>query len=239
MALFDRDRTLEREEDFGADAATRALSVDRRRERLRRAGLRELARSTTSPSVRRCIRPPHGARADAHQPGDACSRSASAPASTCRSIRATARSPASTCRLDAREGARAHRREGARATSACSRWTPANLTFADNTFDIVYAPYLISVVPDPVAVAREMRRVCRPGGRIVILNHFRSANPLMSRIERAISPMTVHIGFKSDLDLPGVPRAGRPEAGLDREGERPADLVAGHLRQGLTQFSMV
>jgi phosphatidylethanolamine/phosphatidyl-N-methylethanolamine N-methyltransferase len=31
--------------------------------------------------------------------------------------------------------------------------------------DIVYAPYLISVVPDPVAVAREMRRVCRPGGR--------------------------------------------------------------------------
>src|SRR4029079_15120831 len=35
----------------------------------------------------------------------------------------------------------------------------ANLKFADNSFDIVYAPYLISVVPDPVAVAREMRRV--------------------------------------------------------------------------------
>jgi phosphatidylethanolamine/phosphatidyl-N-methylethanolamine N-methyltransferase len=76
------------------------------------------------------------------------------------------------------------------------------LTFPDDSFDIVYAPYLVSVVPDPVQVAREMRRVCRPGGRIVILNHFRSSNLLVSRAERLISPLTVHIGFKSDLDLP-------------------------------------
>jgi phosphatidylethanolamine/phosphatidyl-N-methylethanolamine N-methyltransferase len=79
----------------------------------------------------------------------------------------------------------------------------ANLKFADDTFDIVYAPYVISVVPDPVSVAREMRRVCRPGGRIVILNHFRSSNRIGAWLERAISPFTVHVGFKSDLDLPG------------------------------------
>ena len=78
----------------------------------------------------------------------------------------------------------------------------ADLRFADETFDIVYAPYLISVVPDPIVVAREMRRVCRTGGRIIVLNHFRSPNPLLARIERLISPFTVHIGFKSDLDLP-------------------------------------
>src|SRR5882762_10692125 len=78
----------------------------------------------------------------------------------------------------------------------------ANMKFADDTFDIVYAPYVISVVPDPVAVTREMHRVCRPGGRIVILNHFRCKNPVMAWIERIISPFTVHIGFKSDLDLP-------------------------------------
>ena len=77
----------------------------------------------------------------------------------------------------------------------------AAMTFPDDSFDIVYAPYLISVVPDPVKVAQEMRRVCRPGGRIVILNHFRSTNPILSRIETAISPLTVHIGFKADLDL--------------------------------------
>ena len=78
----------------------------------------------------------------------------------------------------------------------------ANLTYADDSFDIVYAPYLISVVPDPVAVAREMNRVCRPGGKIIILNHFRSPNTALAWIERVISPFTVHIGFKSDLDLP-------------------------------------
>ena len=78
-----------------------------------------------------------------------------------------------------------------------------SMKFSDNAFDIVYAPYLISVVPDPVAVVREMVRVCRPGGRIIVLNHFRSANPLVARVERLISPLTIHIGFKSDLDLPG------------------------------------
>ena len=78
----------------------------------------------------------------------------------------------------------------------------ADLKFADGAFDIVYAPYLISVVPDPIKVATEMRRVCRPGGRIIFLNHFLSPNPVLSRIERLISPFTIHIGFKSDLDLP-------------------------------------
>jgi hypothetical protein len=43
----------------------------------------------------------------------------------------------------------------------------------------------------------------RTGGTIVILNHFRGASVIFSRLERAISPFTVHIGFKSDLDLPG------------------------------------
>jgi phosphatidylethanolamine/phosphatidyl-N-methylethanolamine N-methyltransferase len=78
----------------------------------------------------------------------------------------------------------------------------ADLKFADDSFDIVYAPYVISVVPDPVKVAHEMRRVCRPGGRIIVLNHFQSPNAILSRIERLISPFTIHIGFKADLDLP-------------------------------------
>ena len=77
-----------------------------------------------------------------------------------------------------------------------------DLKFAEGSFDIVYAPYLISVVPDPIKVAQEMHRVCRPGGRIIFLNHFLSPNLVLSRLERWISPYTIHIGFKADLDLP-------------------------------------
>ena len=79
----------------------------------------------------------------------------------------------------------------------------AALTFADASFDIVYAPYLVNCVSDPLKVVREMCRVCKPGGKIVILNHFRSTNWFMSRFDRALTHLTVHIGFKSDLDLPG------------------------------------
>ena len=76
------------------------------------------------------------------------------------------------------------------------------LKFPDNSFDIVYAPYFISCVPDPLAVTREMRRVCKPGGRLVFLNHFLSDNMVGSKIERAIAPLTMRLGFKSDFDLP-------------------------------------
>jgi phosphatidylethanolamine/phosphatidyl-N-methylethanolamine N-methyltransferase len=77
----------------------------------------------------------------------------------------------------------------------------ARMTFPNDSFDSVYAPYVMSVVVDPIRVAREMLRVCRPGGRIVILNHFRSTNPVLSRLERVVSPLTVHIGFRLDLAL--------------------------------------
>ena len=91
----------------------------------------------------------------------------------------------------------------------------AQLRFPDESFDVVYAPYVISVVPDPVAVALEMRRVCRPGGRIVILNHFRSTNPVVARFEQLVSPLTLHVGFAADLDLPAF---------LARAGLRPATI---------------
>jgi phosphatidylethanolamine/phosphatidyl-N-methylethanolamine N-methyltransferase len=79
----------------------------------------------------------------------------------------------------------------------------ADLKFADASFDIVYAPYLVNCVSDPLKVVKEMRRVCKPDGKIVMVNHFRSGNRVLARLDRAVSPLTVHIGFKSDLDLPG------------------------------------
>jgi len=75
------------------------------------------------------------------------------------------------------------------------------LSFPDDTFDVVYAPYVMNAVPQPVAVAREMRRVCRPGGRILFLNHFRAEGPIGARFEHAASALLRHIGFTWDVDL--------------------------------------
>jgi ubiquinone/menaquinone biosynthesis C-methylase UbiE len=43
------------------------------------------------------------------------------------------------------------------------------LPFPDNTFDLVLAASVINIVPDPLAALAEMRRVCKPGGRISVL----------------------------------------------------------------------
>lgn len=48
----------------------------------------------------------------------------------------------------------------------------AHLAFPDASFDGVYVPYTINVVPDAIAVGRELVRACKPHGRIVFLNHF-------------------------------------------------------------------
>jgi len=76
-----------------------------------------------------------------------------------------------------------------------------NLRFPDRSFDVVYAAYVISVVADPVAALKEMCRVCRVGGHIVLLNHFLSDNLVASKLERWISPMTARMGFRADIDL--------------------------------------
>lgn len=77
----------------------------------------------------------------------------------------------------------------------------AAMAFPNNTFALAYAAYVLTAVPDPVAVAREMGRVCRPGGYIVLLNHFLSHDPVLSWCERTISPLTERIGFRTDLSL--------------------------------------
>ena len=88
----------------------------------------------------------------------------------------------------------------------------SSLDFGDAEFDATLATYTISAVPDPVAVLREMRRVTKPGGTIVILNHFRSRNPVMRRIEDALAPVCAHLGWKTNLVLDPAAEDRRPHA---------------------------
>jgi phosphatidylethanolamine/phosphatidyl-N-methylethanolamine N-methyltransferase len=75
------------------------------------------------------------------------------------------------------------------------------LDFPDASFDRVLAAYFISTVPDPIAVVKEMKRVCKPGGYLVFLNHFQSENPVLGFIEKLYSPICYRLGFKTDLNL--------------------------------------
>lgn len=75
------------------------------------------------------------------------------------------------------------------------------MVFSDSEFDHVVATYVISAVPDPVKVLLQIKRVCKPRGRIVFLNHFQSENPFLGTLEQAIAPICLRLGFKTDLKL--------------------------------------
>jgi phosphatidylethanolamine/phosphatidyl-N-methylethanolamine N-methyltransferase len=75
------------------------------------------------------------------------------------------------------------------------------MEFPDDSFDTVMAAYVVTAVPDYRKVMTEMIRVCRPGGRIILLNHFSNGNKLIAAVEKVISPLCKHIGFRTDLSL--------------------------------------
>jgi len=72
---------------------------------------------------------------------------------------------------------------------------------ADHSFDHVMVTHVISVVSDPRKLLYWARRMVKPGGRIVILNHFMSSHPPIAWFERVLNPLFVRIGWRSDLSL--------------------------------------
>jgi len=79
--------------------------------------------------------------------------------------------------------------------------------FAPRSFDHVLVTHVISVVSDPARLLRVARTLVKPGGRVVILNHFASAHPVVRGFERLLNPIFLRVGWKSDLDLVEVLRA--------------------------------
>jgi phosphatidylethanolamine/phosphatidyl-N-methylethanolamine N-methyltransferase len=78
------------------------------------------------------------------------------------------------------------------------------LEFRDASFDTVVAAYVVTAVPDHRKVMSEAIRVCRPGGRIMLLNHFTHDMKFIAAFEKAISPLCKHIGFRTDLSVADV-----------------------------------
>ncbi len=67
------------------------------------------------------------------------------------------------------------------------------MTFPDNTFDTVLATCVFCSVPDPVKGLKEVRRVCKPDGQIILLEHMRSENPLMGLLMDILNPISLYV----------------------------------------------
>ncbi len=76
-----------------------------------------------------------------------------------------------------------------------------DMALPDNHFDTVVAMYLVSVVPDPELVIAEMARVCKPGGQVLIVNHFAREKGALSVMEKAFAPFANKIGWHSDFSI--------------------------------------
>jgi phosphatidylethanolamine/phosphatidyl-N-methylethanolamine N-methyltransferase len=76
-----------------------------------------------------------------------------------------------------------------------------NLSFAANSFDYVTAFHTVTVVPDPVQMLAEAKRVCRPGGKIVVVNHFTTDLPIIGALTESLDPVTRHLGWRTKLRL--------------------------------------
>lgn len=76
-----------------------------------------------------------------------------------------------------------------------------DLEFPDNSFDYVMAFHVVTVVPDPIRMIAEAKRVCKPGGKIVIVNHFTSDVPVLGTLTEALDPITRWLGWRTNLRL--------------------------------------
>jgi phosphatidylethanolamine/phosphatidyl-N-methylethanolamine N-methyltransferase len=81
------------------------------------------------------------------------------------------------------------------------RMDARELDFPDDHFDTVVAMHLISVVPEPERVMAEMARVCKPGGEVLILNHFLHEKGALAALGRTLAPLANHLGWHSDFPI--------------------------------------
>jgi phosphatidylethanolamine/phosphatidyl-N-methylethanolamine N-methyltransferase len=78
------------------------------------------------------------------------------------------------------------------------------LAFPDESFDTVVAMYVMTVVPDPDKVMKELERVCAPGGEVILVNHFSQEEGVRGWLERRLAPFADLIGWHSVFEVDRV-----------------------------------
>ncbi|MDA1343353.1 MAG: methyltransferase domain-containing protein [Proteobacteria bacterium] len=68
-----------------------------------------------------------------------------------------------------------------------------SLLYADNSFDTVVAAFVFCSVPLPIRGLKELYRVCKPGGQVLLLEHVVSSKPLFARAMNTLNPIVVKL----------------------------------------------
>lgn len=97
------------------------------------------------------------------------------------------------------------------------------LEFPDASFHTVVAMYVITVVSDPEKVMRELARVCRPGGEVLLVNHFSTEEGMRGWLERRMAPLADKLGWHPVFDVRRVMGCSDLEL-IERRGLRPLGL---------------
>jgi len=82
----------------------------------------------------------------------------------------------------------------------------AKLAFADNSFDVVVAQFLITAVPDPDATLDEFLRVIRPGGEVILANHIGAESGPRFIFEQCFAPMARWLGWRPEFPFSRLAR---------------------------------
>jgi phosphatidylethanolamine/phosphatidyl-N-methylethanolamine N-methyltransferase len=101
------------------------------------------------------------------------------------------------------------------------------LTFADESFDAVIAPYVLTVVPDAHRTLDEMTRVVKKGGEIVLVNHIGAERGLMATLEAWLGRRAAALGWRPEFpwSIIGDWLVQRPDIALvERRKLPPLDL---------------
>ena len=78
------------------------------------------------------------------------------------------------------------------------------LSFPTGSFDTVVAMYVMTVVPDPEKVMRELARVCKVGGEVILINHFSQEEGVRGWVERRMAPFADKLGWHPVFDVDRV-----------------------------------
>lgn len=78
------------------------------------------------------------------------------------------------------------------------------LDFPDSSFDVTAAMFVMTVVPDPAQVMRELARVTKPSGTVLICNHFSVEKGLRGALERGLARYAARLGWRPEFPVEAV-----------------------------------